>query len=51
MQHVELSQRLSFDAAKSFHKRAYPKSLGGTIAKRLDHVGAIYTAAGDTSSV
>src|SRR6516162_11326663 len=51
MEHVELSQRLFFDAAKSFHKRAHPKPLGGTIAKRFDHVSAIYTAARNTSSV
>src|SRR5262245_19003431 len=44
VEHVELSQRLSLDAAEPLHERAHPKSLGSAIAKRSDHAGCIYTA-------
>src|SRR5712692_5217480 len=37
MEHVELPQRLLFDAAEPFDERAHPEPLGRTVAKRPDH--------------
>jgi hypothetical protein len=42
VEHVKLSQCLFLDPAESFHESAHPQALGGTIAKRPDHVIGIY---------
>jgi hypothetical protein len=41
VKHVELTQRLLFNAAESFHERARPESLSRTVAKRPDHEGSV----------
>lgn len=38
MEHIELSQRLFFNAAKPLYKSAHPQALGSVIAKRPNHV-------------
>jgi hypothetical protein len=51
VKHVELSQRLFFDAAELLHEGAHPEAPGRAVAKRHNHPRHISSKAANTSNV